>query len=229
MATHPNSPPGRFPEFLEGLLATIPLHSHVVPGWLCVYIWNRLRRLGNRVARLMDQLSAGTYRAPRPRAPRPDAAPRPPRARTIFGLDPSTPADAKLPSGSGWLRRVLFHNGGQHSVQGSSGMLFMLLYDDRMMDYCTTCPTLGRHLRALCHMLGIKDYPAYLRLPRRKRKPRDPNAPPRPRAQPAPPPPPEPVPPPPMPTPWAVVTSFEYPHTSPSLTILGLKSWTPIR
>src|SRR5271168_4932757 len=111
-------PSGCFPDFIKGLLSAIGCHAKVVPGWLCLYMHTRVRRIEARVTKLLEKLRAGTYRAPKPRAPRSPDAPRPnvvdkptpkrdPRAWVPYNIASVIPADARMPAGFAWMLRLL--------------------------------------------------------------------------------------------------------------------------
>jgi hypothetical protein len=105
-----------------------------------------LRRIETRVKKLLEQLRAGTYRAPRKRA--------------------------RNPGGFAWMDRLLPYNGTLHWCPHSAGFLNMILQQDpEIQEFAKTCPALARQLRPLCHMLGVTQ-PDYLKLPPRARKPR---------------------------------------------------------
>ena len=138
----------------------------------------RVRRIEARVGKLLEKLRAGTYRAPKPRPPKPDAASegqsdaprkepakRDPRAWVPVNIATIVPADARMPRRFGWMASL------------GAGQLTDILHNDReIQDYAKSCPALARALRPLCHMLGIKSdqVPDYLKLPPCPRKPRPP-------------------------------------------------------
>src|SRR5664280_1073802 len=175
MTTNPATSPGRFPEFIKGLISAIGYHNDVVPGWLCMIMQVRVHRIGARVAKLFEKLRAGTYRAPplrteRPRAHVPGTAPRP-RHDVPPTLVLSVPAGSRLPRRFGWMNYLMRRNDRPYTVGASTGFLSMLLQNTDLQAACSTCPALGRELRPLCHMLGLK-LPDYLKLPPRAHKPR---------------------------------------------------------
>ena len=182
MVTKLTFPSGRFPDFIAGLLKAIGCHHNVVAGWLCLYIYARVRRIEARVNNLLEQLRAGTYRAPRQRTRNPDAPrnerPKPDRRAWVFkNIASMVPADARKPGGRfGWVNRLLHDptRPGAHIYTGpaSAGFLQMILQQDaEIQEFAKTCPALARQLRPLYHMLGLKP-PEYLKLPPRPRKPR---------------------------------------------------------
>ena len=179
---------GRFPDLIAGLLSAIGCHNKVVAGWLGAYMHTRLRRIEARIVKLLEKLRAGTYRAPKPRAPRPDATPKPeipkrdPRAWVPGNVASIVPADARKPGGFAWMSRLLPYNGQRHWAAPYGSLLSaILLQDPEIQQFAKTCPALARALRPLCHMLGVKP-PDYLKLPPRPRKPRPPK-PPRPKRE----------------------------------------------
>ena len=188
MINNAASPPGRFPGFIDGLLKAIGCHNKVVAGWLCLYIFTRVRRIEARVNKLLEKLRAGTYRAPKPRAPRSPDAPRKerpkpdPRAWVFPNIASVVPADARKPGGGfGWVNRLLQDPARPytHIYTGpaSAGFLHIILQQDaEIREFARTCPALARQLRPLCHMLGLTP-PDYLKLPPRPRKPRPPKPP----------------------------------------------------
>src|ERR1019366_7854288 len=102
MATSPATSPGRFPEFIKGLISAIGTQNRLVPGWLCLFMQVRVQRIGNRIAHLFEKLRAGTYRVARPRVRAPETTARvrthiPPNIRS------AVPADARIPRRSAWV------------------------------------------------------------------------------------------------------------------------------
>ena len=228
MQSNPAFSPGRFPDFIKGVLSAIGYHNHVVPGWLRMLMSARIRRIGQRIANLLKLLAAGTYRQPRLRtdhprtsAPKTSQRPRddiPPSLRN----SPNIPEGARLPHRFAWMSYLLRAKDRAHLIGGATELLRMMLENTELQAHCAACPALGRQLRPLCHMLGIK-LPAYLKLPPRARKPRAPRrpGPPRPRAPLYPP---NPLPPPPPPVPVRIEPEFPG-----ATTPLGLNSWTKWR
>ena len=227
MTPHPSPHSGRFPDFIQGVYEAIGLHLRLVPAWLCMYMSVRVDRVRKRLLNLLVQLRAGTNRAPRPRARKPAAAPRPPNSWVPALVVPYLPEGAKPPSGFGWMNRLLHDNSRSYSGPASAGFLHAILTQDpEIQAFARACPALARQLRGLCHMLGVKP-PEYLKRPARERTPRDVAPPSQAPVRPIPPPP-EPVPPP-QPLPRGIATSFEPPEISPTLSRVGLKNWTPTR
>jgi hypothetical protein len=134
----------RFTRFVERLCAVIGVYAAVFP-WarpLVAAAQDRVRRLGDRFARLAARATAGTLPLRRQSAARgPDTAPsRPPT----------------LP----WLMQAVA--AAVHCAEPFN----RLLADPEMAQLVAAAPQAGRILRPLCRMLGVKR-PAYLRPPRR--------------------------------------------------------------
>jgi hypothetical protein len=118
--------------------------------------WGRMRRLGERFARLKARLAAGTLRPPRARG---DAEARAGDAGRERVRRPPLPF---LPRSFGWFARM---------VPGAGPVaqdFERLLAGPEMPVLMSAAPQAGRILRPLAHMLGIRQ-PAFLRLPRRTR------------------------------------------------------------
>jgi hypothetical protein len=182
MSTEPTTSSIRYQEFFAFLISAIRTQYQLVPDWLLSLLFLRVERIRNRMLPLLEQLRAGTYRAPKPRAPRPETtAPAPKRERRHFPahLAFMMPADARLPTRFAWLHHLLHDNLHRRSGPAAAGLLHDILQTDPDLEaYARACPALARHLRALCHMLGLKQHvPAYLKLPPRARKPRPPKPP----------------------------------------------------
>ena len=164
-------------------------------GPLIVVIWNRLRRIGDRFARLAARIGAGQLRrrpAPRPNlapsaAPAPSApsAPQAPPAPRPKRPNPPPP----LPRGFRWLLRLV-----PETTHGRA-QLYHLLADPEMAALIAASPEMGRILRPLCRSLGIRPLPILLP-PRPAPAPEPPAAPAPPAAAPHPRPPPLPAAPP---------------------------------
>ena len=213
----------RFEHLIALTHQAIGAHSRTIPGWMCRWMWIRVRSIGLRVGKLLEHLRAGTYRASRPRTRKPDPAKRKPHNPIPINIRSTVPEGSRLPTRFGWLTRLLPYNNQRVWGASCTAELEALLRDPEMEAQIRACPALARQFRPLCHLLGIP-LPDYLKLPPRERKPRAPR---RPRARaPALPLPAEPAPPPPRPLPYGVVTSFEGPYRSPTLSICGLENWT---
>jgi len=155
-------------------------------------LWNRLRRLAQRVAAL---IALGTQpgglvtppprvrRKPEPQAERatpdpdaPTAAVPPPDALAAPGAapaPPSKPARLRFPRRPGWLRAVSL------DTVAAGSQLQHLLNDPEMAALLAATPALVRLLRPLCRMLAMV-VPGTRPAPERPRAPRAPR-PPRPR------------------------------------------------
>ena len=121
-----------------------------LPGWLILLIWTRLGRIAQRLARIFAQLEAGTLKPPRKRP----ATPRKPVARP-----PQPAADRKLPRGVAWLVPLV------PGISFGRERLEALFAEPEMQAMLAAAPQLGRSLRPLCHMLGLRPLPPLLRLP----------------------------------------------------------------
>jgi len=177
MSTEPTTSSIRYQEFFAFLISAIRTQYQLVPDWLLSLLFLRVERIRNRMLPLLEQLRAGTYRAPKPRAPRPETtAPAPKRERRHFPahLPFMMPADARLPTRFAWLHHLLHDNLHRRSGPAAAGLLHDILQTDPDLEaYARACPALARHLRALCHMLGLKPLhmPEYIKLPPRTPKP----------------------------------------------------------
>ena len=174
--TAPRSPAERFARILAGLTGAVVTRIHFGLSQLLIgLIIDRIRGLKQRFARIAARVGAGTY-APRRFASRPQAEPKP--------RPPS-----QLPQKFGWLLKLV------PPAVGARSQLQSLLRDPEMAALIAAAPTsLGRPLRSLCWMLGLRP-PEIQALPATPRKPRQ-KPPPAPEA-----PAPEPPPPPPFPEP----------------------------
>jgi hypothetical protein len=131
------APADRLAFIIEGLCHAVA--RRVGPGGLAgpflILIWARLRRIAARFARY----AANPPLPSRPRAPL-RAAPRPAR--------PSLPRP--LPRRSAWLLRLV------PETASGAAQLRHFLADPEVTALLATAPRLGRALRPLCHMLGIR-------------------------------------------------------------------------
>ena len=118
-------------------------------GPLIVVIWNRLRRIGERFARLAARIGAGKLR--RRSARRPGMAPSAPSAPR-----PQRPGSPALPRGFCWLLRLV-----PETTHGRT-QLYHLLADPQMAALIAASPEMGRILRPLCRSLGIPPLPILL-------------------------------------------------------------------
>ncbi|CAG4917252.1 unnamed protein product [Acidocella sp. C78] len=140
----------RFETFIEALCAHIAAAGlkHGVAGPVIVLIWQRLRRLGARFARL-----AAIPARRRKTARAGSAGPRSP-----------------LPRRFAWLTRLI---PGTASV---AAQFRAMLETEEMAALVAATPQAGRILRPLCHTLGIRP-PTCLRRPRAKPRAPKPRAP----------------------------------------------------
>jgi hypothetical protein len=146
----PPAPADRFARLIEGLCQAIAARGAAsglaVP--LMVLIWSRLRRMAARFARLADRVRAGTL---------------PRRAARRSGK--SGPPPPRLPGNFAWLVRLV----PQAAAGGSQ--LRHLLADPEMAELLAAAPQMGRILRPLCRMLGVRPPPGPLAPPPRPRAP----------------------------------------------------------
>ena len=171
---NPQTMPERFAWIMDALSCAIFEQYRRIPDWFINQATRRVRRFGNQVNRILAALQAGTYRAPKPRAPRktPDASAAPP-AEPPAEAPPAAPTPApppeRLPRRRGWLLQAIARSYGGQQFQH-------LLTDPELIAAIQAAPELARPLRGLCHMLGIP-VPDLIRLPERPRPPRPPNPP----------------------------------------------------
>ena len=154
MSTLPLTPAARLAGTLAEMRAAVAARTirpgqPGLPGWLILLIWTRLGRIAQRLARLFAHIAAGTLKPPRKRPPatrRPATRPPPAGAR-------------KLPRGSAWLLPLV------PGIAFGRTRLEALFADPEMQALLVAAPQLGRSLRPLCHMLGLRPLPPLLRLP----------------------------------------------------------------
>src|SRR5574337_861240 len=133
----------------------------LITGALVLLIWTRLGRIGEKFAVLIERVRAGTLPAAaslRTRTASAPAAlsPRPERAKP------------EHETGFGWLIRL-----GGYEAAGYGSQFQHLLSDPEMVALISAAPRqMGRLLRPLCWMLGIKPAPGLF--PKRARKPKSP-------------------------------------------------------
>ena len=173
---NPQTMPERFAWIMDALFCAMWERYMRLPDWFIQKAQRRIRRFGNQINRILAQLQAGIYRAPRPRghakSPTPQAAAAP-DAPVPAETPPTAPADATppehLPRRRGWLAQAMAGTYG-------GGHLEHLLNDPELIAAIQAAPALARPLRGLCHMLGIP-VPDLIRAPERPRKPKPPKAP----------------------------------------------------
>jgi hypothetical protein len=147
---------GRFARIIEGLCRTVAVRGagRVTTGPLVILIWTRLRRMGARFAALAARVYAGALPSPaRPRClalftsvipakPVPASEPGAKHQRTSPSL--------RLPTSFAWLVRFA------PEVTGYRSQLYHLLSDPEFATLLSAAPQMGRVLRPLCRMLGIR-------------------------------------------------------------------------
>ena len=121
-------------------------------GPLIVLIWTRLRRMAGRFAGLAARVAAGTA------SPRRRASPHPATGRPH-------PPYRRLPRGFAWLVRQL-----PGTAAGAAQMQY-LLAEPEMAALLAAAPQMGRILRPLCRMLGVRPRPTCSPRRRRPRRP----------------------------------------------------------
>jgi hypothetical protein len=142
----------RFAWLIDGLCKAIGADAHKrrMEGALAWAIWNRVRVLGARLIALADRARAG--RLPVRTGPRPAAGPRAPKSAQA-----QCTAAASLPRDFGWIRRLL------PETAQYAGVLRYLLRDPEVAALVEKAPAAKRILRPLCHLLGVRPLPEFLR------------------------------------------------------------------
>ena len=146
MSPAPSTPAERFAMFIASLTHAVGMHT----GWdrvltltLISQITTRLRNIKWAVLRLAERIASGKYRR-RAFAPRPGAA----------GRRPPNP----LPTTRNWLEPML------PEVVHYRGHLLDLLQDPEMAALIQAAPeAMGRPLRSLCRLLGLRPPPVLAR------------------------------------------------------------------
>ena len=160
----------RFALIIEALCQAAAARS--ARRWIAVaianLIWMRLRRTGARFAKLAARVRAGELpaaaRASASGASDQSAESRAERqAKRRKSDDPADRLAKRLPRGFAWLLRLV----PEAAVYGSQ--LNHLLSDPEMVALLQAAPQMGRLLRPLCQMLGIRlsEHPLLLR-PRKR-------------------------------------------------------------
>ena len=158
MSALPQTPADRFAATLAAMCASVAAR-HIrpgkpgLPGWLIRLVWNRLSRIAQRVARIFAHIEAGTLRPPRK---------RPATARRTAAR-PQPAGEARLPRGFGWLLPLV------PGISFGGSQVAALLDDPEMQALLAAAPQIGRHLRPIFHMLGVRSLPPLLRLPPKPR------------------------------------------------------------
>ncbi len=142
---------GRFALIIGALHQAVAARGPVIGAIVCL-ICTRLSRTGQRFAKLAARVRSGAL----PAAAR--AGCRPATSRS------SDRQAERLPRGFAWLFRLVPHS----TPFGSQ--LNHLLSDPEMKALLEAAPQMGRLLRPLCQMLGIRlsDHPLLQRTPRRR-------------------------------------------------------------
>ena len=152
----------RFACILKGLREVVADLGgrRLITGALVLLIWTRLGRIAEKFAVLAERIQAGKLPASAPVRTRAVSAPASPR--------PARPKP-EHETGFAWLIRL-----GGHHAAGRASQLQYLLSDPEMVALISAAPQqMGRLLRPLCWMLGIKPAPGLF--PQRARKPRAPS------------------------------------------------------
>ncbi len=166
----PLTPLDRFAFIIEALCQAAAARS--ARRWIAVavanLIWMRLRRTGVRFAKLAARVRAGELPAATRASPSgasdQSAESRADRqAKRRKSDDPADRSAKRLPRGFAWLLRLV----PEAAVYGSQ--LNHLLSDPEMVALLEAAPQMGRLLRPLCQMLGIRlsEHPSLLRRRRR--------------------------------------------------------------
>ena len=152
-------PAERFATIMESVFRALAAQGRrgTLVGPLLFLVCNRLRTAAARVLALTAQLQAGTLRLRPSRARRAAARrPDPPAAQE--------PAKLRLPRGFGWLRRRV------RAVGFGRSQLEYLLAQPDMAALIAAAPPIGRQIRPICRMLGVRPPPGLFPPPRRRRK-----------------------------------------------------------
>ena len=144
--------PAELFEFLIGTLCgvvEIVGGRHGLTAAVIGLIWRRVRRLGDRFARLVERVRAGGFCDTAPARNR-DAAGRQEGAAETAAIWPRR-ALGGLRRHFGWLVHLL------HETEGSKGRMYWILARPEMKELIAEAPLhLGRILRPLCRMLGVE-------------------------------------------------------------------------
>ncbi len=135
------APAQTFARLIAGLCRAVAVAAAKNPlaAPLLLLLWPRLHRLSRRIAALAARIEAGTA-GRRPPSPRP-AAPRP------------RPPYARLPRRFAWLPRLV-------PEAAASGSQLQHLLAEPQTAALLAAPQMGRLLRPLCRMLGVRPPPA---------------------------------------------------------------------
>ncbi len=134
----PAAPAERFALVIDGLCRAVAEAGgrRLLAGPLVILIWQRLRRLADRITALAARITAGRHRRVHSRR-----RPRPASRR---------PAQRRLPHGPAWLL-PLVPQAGAHASQVQH-----LLADPEFARLVDAAPQMRRLLRPLCRMLGVR-------------------------------------------------------------------------
>ena len=154
------SPAERFAAILRSLGEALAAQGvrGTLTGWLLILTVGRLNRAAQRVTAIAARLAAGTLRLPTRRRPQLSrTTPRPPPAATV-------PPKLSLPQRFGWLlRRLQPVETARCAVANHHAQLEHLLHQPDMLALIAGAPQVGRHIRPVCRMLGLRPPPALQR------------------------------------------------------------------
>lgn len=125
----------------------------LVTGALSILIWNRLQRMAVRFAAIVAAVQAGalpqTSRRRTPSRQRVNA----PSTKPDGGLSArSRDGNLRLPTAFAWLIRLV----PGHQMAGCRSQFIHLLWTPEILALLAAAPQLGRLLRGMCRMLGIR-------------------------------------------------------------------------
>ena len=171
MSEQPNNFQQRISEIFNLLFTNL---VHAVPAIRMPRVLNsglqkRLASLRGQIRKLLERGPAKPRNKPQQTAA--ETPPKPTKPRTPPPFNPANPHNLQLPGNFGWFWRMF-----QSSwVNTAKAQLKTLLESEETQSLLAENPSLGRHLRPLCHMLGLKP-PGCLRRTPRPRAPRPPSA-----------------------------------------------------
>ncbi len=140
----PLPPIERFAFIIGTLLQAVAARGAVI-GVIHILIWKRLSRLGVRFAKLAARVRSGKLPSATSAGSRAGR-----QAKRRKSDDPADRPVERLPRGFAWLLRLV----PEAAVYGSQ--LNHLLSDPEMVALLQAAPQMGRLLRPLCQMLGIR-------------------------------------------------------------------------
>ncbi len=141
--TAPPAPADRIAGIIDLLCrsAAAQIAGRRLAGPLIILICARLRRIAHRLTAIAARLQAGKLRRRTVIRRQPAARPtRPTRPRP-------------LPQGRAWLMRLV------PEAPAAASQLRYLLAEPEMADFIAAAPQVGRPLRSLCWMLGVRPPP----------------------------------------------------------------------